>query len=85
MDWEIAEFLGFSGYQVSQQKAQLIKEKEGTNLLNTQDSNATSKPAACDYMETVCASGPDLQEEPLDDAEDSWIHRWKPFCDTRKL
>uniref|UniRef100_A0A8V0YRF5 RNase H type-1 domain-containing protein n=1 Tax=Gallus gallus TaxID=9031 RepID=A0A8V0YRF5_CHICK len=42
-----------SGYEVSQQKAQLIKEKEGTNLLNTQDSNATSKPAACDYMETV--------------------------------
>jgi len=28
MDWEIAEFLGFSGYQVSEQKAQLIKEKE---------------------------------------------------------
>jgi len=53
MDCEFAEFLGFSGYEVSQQKAQLIKEKEGSNLLNTQDSNTTSKPAACDYMETV--------------------------------
>ena len=33
------EFDAFLGYQVSQQKAQLIKEKEGSNLLNTQDSD----------------------------------------------
>ena len=44
MDWEIAEFLGFSGYEVSQQKAQLIKEKEGSNLLNAQDSDTELPP-----------------------------------------
>ena len=44
MDWEIAEFLGFSGYQVSQQKAQLIKEEEGSNLLNAQDSDTELPP-----------------------------------------
>ena len=39
MDCEFDAFLGLDGYQVSQQKAQLIKEKEGSNLLNTQDSD----------------------------------------------
>ena len=28
MDWEIAEFLGLNDYQVSEQKAQVIKKKE---------------------------------------------------------
>ena len=75
MDWETADFLGFSGYQVSQQKAQLIKEKEGSNLLNAQDSDTELSPnQQCATAWRLCASGPDLQEEPLDDAEDSWIH-----------
>ncbi|SGA33738.1 Uncharacterised protein [Chlamydia abortus] len=37
---EFDAFLGLDGYQVSQQKAQLIKEKEGSNLLGSQDTNA---------------------------------------------
>ena len=48
MDWEIAEFLGFNGYQASQQNAQLIKEKEGRNLLNAQDGD-TELPSNHQY------------------------------------
>jgi len=40
MDCEFAEFLGLNGYQVSQQKAQLIIKKEGSNLLDSQNTNA---------------------------------------------
>ena len=48
MDWKTAEFRGFNGYQVSQQKAQLIKEKEGSNLLNAQDGD-TELPSNHQY------------------------------------
>jgi len=44
MDWKTAEFRGFNGYQVSHQNAQLIKEKEGSNLLNAQDSDTELPP-----------------------------------------
>lgn len=45
MDCEFAEFLGLNGYQVSQQKAQLIKEKEGSNLPKAQNTDAELPPS----------------------------------------
>ena len=71
MDCEFAEFLDLNGYQVSQQKAQLIKEKEavcGTPRASTQ-SYLQASSVHC--REAVYASWSDLQEEPLDNAEDS--------------
>lgn len=40
MGCEFAEFLGLNGHQVSQQRALLMEEKEGSNLPDSQSSNA---------------------------------------------
>ena len=74
MDCEFAEFLGLNGCQVSQQRAQVIQEKEESNLPNAQSTDTGLPPSrqrVSDCLETVRASRSELQEAPLDSAKDS--------------
>jgi len=45
VDCEFAEFLGLNGCQVSQQRAQVIQEKEESNLPNAQSTDTGLPPS----------------------------------------
>lgn len=81
-----SRFLKYQATLVEQDDVNIIT----TNIVNSSSflSGKTSDPVVHDCFETmeaIYSSKPGLKEEPLEDAEDSWFHRWKQLCKTRKL